>query len=158
MSPARMYMCTSKSLIILHYMRRSCSSEQLLVFSSTSQACDYGFTSRRHRIANLFTRVPLVAADLIVVAITWSATYKAMREARVLGRQPSIIKILFKDGPSKYLSSHFRCSDSGNRKRILHVRLDWLRREICSLTRNHSILTLLNILHLVFTLVSVSPS
>ena len=48
--------------------------------------------------ANLFTRVPLVAADLIVVAITWSATYKASREARVFGGQPSITKILFRDG------------------------------------------------------------
>ncbi|KAI0694085.1 hypothetical protein C8T65DRAFT_744499 [Cerioporus squamosus] len=98
------------------------SDTYLSVISPSSEAHDYDSTSVSI-IANLITRVPMVAADLIVVAVTWSATYKATREARVLGKQPSITKILFRDGNAYFI-----------------------------------ILTLLNILHLIFSLISIGST
>ena len=73
--------------------------------------------------ANLLTRVPLVASDLIVVAVTWAATYKASREASVLGKQPSITKILFRDGASVSIASYDALSHTETRHRqcILYV-------------------------------------
>ncbi|RPD53858.1 hypothetical protein L226DRAFT_526993 [Lentinus tigrinus ALCF2SS1-7] len=88
------------------------------------------------KYANLFTRVPLVIADLIVVTITWAATYKASKEASVFGSQPSITKILFRDVILDYLDPEAdMTSGTGN---VYFI-----------------ILSLVNILHLIFSIVSI---
>ncbi|KAI0793678.1 hypothetical protein C8Q74DRAFT_1215220 [Fomes fomentarius] len=46
----------------------------------------------------IISRVCLITSDLLVVCVTWKATYKTSREIKVLGQQSSLSSILFKNG------------------------------------------------------------
>ncbi|KAI0807997.1 hypothetical protein C8Q74DRAFT_1230487 [Fomes fomentarius] len=46
----------------------------------------------------IICRVCLLASDLLVMAITWNATYRTRRVARALGHNTSLSGILFRDG------------------------------------------------------------
>ena len=47
----------------------------------------------------IVSRITLVSADLLVLAITWKATFKASRDdIRAFGQRTSLSAILFRDG------------------------------------------------------------
>ncbi|KAI0774589.1 hypothetical protein C8Q74DRAFT_1199632 [Fomes fomentarius] len=49
-------------------------------------------------LVTIISRVCLVTSDLLVIFITWKATYKTSREIKVLGQGSSLSSILFRNG------------------------------------------------------------
>ncbi|KAI0774576.1 hypothetical protein C8Q74DRAFT_1218311 [Fomes fomentarius] len=82
----------------------------------------------------IISRVCLITSDLLVMCITWKATYKMSRDIKVLGQGSSLSNILFRNG-------------------IFYF--GWGLVNI-GLHHTGSILATLNILHLTFTFISHS--
>ncbi|KAI0769500.1 hypothetical protein BC629DRAFT_1533270 [Irpex lacteus] len=62
-------------------------------------------------IVSLFTRVSVIIGDVIVLAVTWTKTARAYREARQLHIRSPLATVLFRDGtthePNLPLTLHF---------------------------------------------------
>ncbi|KAI0722600.1 hypothetical protein C8Q76DRAFT_782822, partial [Earliella scabrosa] len=58
--------------------------------------------SSQHRFA-ILSRTCLIAADIVVLAITWNATFKMSRESRAVGQRASLSAIMFRDGVIYFL-------------------------------------------------------
>ncbi|KAI0722514.1 hypothetical protein C8Q76DRAFT_793560 [Earliella scabrosa] len=87
-------------------------------------------TSTRHTCTSLtsdpvliVSRTCLITSDILVLGITWNATYRASREIKALGQRTSLSDILFRDGVVYFVA-----------------------------------LLIMNILHLTFSLLSVSTT
>ena len=46
----------------------------------------------------IVSRTCIITSDLLVLAITWMATFKNSREMKLLGQRTSLSNILFRDG------------------------------------------------------------
>ncbi|KAI0758144.1 hypothetical protein C8Q74DRAFT_1221844 [Fomes fomentarius] len=73
--------------------------------AATSYQSPYEFISARVEVKALTlstvaisSRVCIIGADLMVLGITWAATYKASREIHALGQRTSLSGILLRDG------------------------------------------------------------
>ncbi len=53
----------------------------------------------------IVSRTCLITSDLLVLAITWMATYKNSREMKLLGQSTSLSSILFRDGEQQIHST-----------------------------------------------------
>ncbi|KAI0767660.1 hypothetical protein C8Q74DRAFT_1203629 [Fomes fomentarius] len=62
-------------------------------------------------VVAIISRVCLIASDLLVMCITWKATYKTSREMRVLGQGTSLSSILFRNGGHLFAIQTLACLD-----------------------------------------------
>lgn len=77
---------------------------------------------------SLATRIPVIAADVVVTAVTWAKTSRAYRAAYLLNireSRVSLITVLFRDGATQAGTLFFSSSTDGksHRNDVLSVSL-----------------------------------
>ncbi len=81
------------------------SSGYPLILIARFQLYAYSLPPRRHDCTyctlsvTIISRGCIITSDLLLLGITWSATYKTSREIKALNHVTSLSSVLFRDGP-----------------------------------------------------------
>ncbi|KAI0758205.1 hypothetical protein C8Q74DRAFT_1303755 [Fomes fomentarius] len=109
-----------------------------VVFDSESCTIGYNESSTTVKNFTIIARVCLIASDLLVMGITWNATFRTSKAAQAIGQKLSLSTVLFRDG--WYIpSSHSAATSDPHIEGAIYF----------------IVLAIMNALHLIFSLVSV---